>query len=291
MIYLNALSITSIDTLIENQDSLKQSLEFLSLIEDKFLLCVPFNNPGYIIQNNTSLKQAISKITDLELKSLLTTILTSSTSYLGEYPKTYLHQGKNEYFNAFETYLSMNNEECMILSIHSENYWVDNLIQLIGNGVTNNYFNCPSVNCNTFIESINVWSPLIKKIVSKKTKKEGFLCHALSLKKLIPKEIYNQYINELNIPDCKISNIRAMARLIAECCEYQFMLDISNRNRNGSVIRDIYFNSENRQYLSTDINHGRFEVLDNNGNHICEINFEGTQTKPRDLTGQHNIRI
>lgn len=82
-----------------------------------------------------------------------------------------------------------------------------------------------------------------------------------------------------------------MARLIAECCEYQFMLDISNRNRNGSVIRDIYFNSENRQYLSTDINHGRFEVLDNNGNHICEINFEGTQTKPRDLTGQHNIRI
>ncbi len=291
MIYLNSLSITSLKSLLGNQDSLKQTMEFLNLIEGKFLLCVPFNNPNFIIQNNTSLKQAVNQITDIDLKSLLTTILTDSTIYLGQYPSNYFHQGKNDFFSAFDTYLAMNNQDCIILSLHSEHFWVNNIIPLINNSIISEHFNCPTTNFSTFINGINVWEPLIKKFILNKKKQEGYLCHAVSVKQMIPRNIYSKYLHEINDPNVKIANIRSMAKLIAECCEYEFMEDISNRNRNGSIIRDIYFNSENDVYISTDINHGRFEVLDNHGTHICEINFEGTQTKPRDTTRRHNIRL
>lgn len=291
MIYLNPLSITSLQDFTVNQDSLKQTMEFLYLIEDKFLLCVPFNNPNFIIQNDITLKQAINSITDIELKYLLTSILTDSTSYLGEYPSAYFHQGKDTFFNAFDTYLSMNNQDCIILSLHTEPFWVDNIIPLINNSITSNHFNCPTTNFSTFIDGINAWEPLIKKFVINKKKQEGYLCHGVSVKKLLPRNIYSKYLHEINDPNCKISNIRSMAKLIAECCEYQFMPEISIRNRTGGVIRDIYYNLEKNIYISTDINHGRFEVLDNNGFHICEINFEGIQTKPRDTTRRHNIQL
>lgn len=291
MIYLNSLSITSLQSLLGSQDSLKKTMEFLNLIEGKFLLCVPFNNPNYIIQNNTSLKQAINQITDIDLKSLLITILTDSTTYLGEYPSNYFHQGKNSFFNAFDTYLAMNNQDCIILSLHSEPYWVNNIIPLTNNSVISNDFNCPTTNFGTFINGINEWEPLIKKFVLTKKKQGGYLCHGISVKQLIPKNIYSMYLQEINDPHIKITNIRSMAKLVAECCGYEFMQDISNRNRTGAIIRDIYFNSANEIYISTDINHGRFEVLDNNGTHICEIDFEGTQTKPRDTTRRHNIRL
>lgn len=291
MIYLNSLSITSLQSLLGSQDSLKKTMEFLSLIEGKFLLCVPFNNPNYIIQDNISLKQAVNHITDIDLKSLLTTILTDSTTYLGEYPSDYFHQGKNSFFSAFDTYLAMNDQDCIILSLHSEAYWVNNTIPLINNSVISNHFNCPTTNFSTFIDGIHVWEPLIKKFIMNKKKQGGYLCHAISVKHLIPSDIYSIYLQEINDPNVKITNIRSMAKFVAECCGYDFMQDISNRNRTGSIIRDIYFNSEKDVYISTDINHGRFEVLDNNGTHICEIDFEGTQTKPRDTTRRHNIRL
>ena len=291
MIYFNSLSITSAQAFITNQDSLKQSLDFLNLMEGKFLLCVPFNSPDFIIKNTISLKQAIGNIVDIELKSLLVTILADSTKYLGEYPDGYLHQGKNEYFKAFNSYLSMNNQDCIILSLHSEPCWLDNTIPLINNVVTGSYLNCPKANFSSFQHGISVWENLIKKIIANKKKQDGLLCHADSLKKIIPTEIYNSYLNEIKNPQLRISNIRLMARLIAECCEYEFMQDISNRNKSASAIRDIYYNLNNEKYISTDVNHGRFEVLDNRGVHICEIDFEGTLTKPKDTTGRHDIRV
>lgn len=171
MIYLNSLSITSLQSLLGSQDSLKRQWNF-EPNRGKFLLCVPFNNPNYIIQDNISLKQAVNHITDIDLKSLLTTILTDSTTYLGEYPSDYFHQGKNSFFSAFDTYLAMNDQDCIILSLHSEAYWVNNTIPLINNSVISNHFNCPTTNFSTFIDGIHVWEPLIKKFIMNKKSKE-----------------------------------------------------------------------------------------------------------------------
>lgn len=291
MIYLNTLSMISLESILLNQNSLKQSLAFLNSIEQKFLLCVPCNTPEFLVEENITFKQALSSISDSELRTLLITILANSTCYLGEYPKSHFHQPSNDFFNAFETYLGTEPPEKIILSVHSNVQWENNFVSLINNAIESSFPNCPSLNFNNFIDGINKWEGIIKIFISKNEKIDSYLCHGISVKKLIPKILYDKYLSEIQNPNLKIQNIRAMAKLVAECCEYQYSHEISQRNRLGPVIRDIYYNQTNELYISTDIIHGRFEVLNSAGIHICEVDFEGKQTKSRDVTGLHNIII
>lgn len=42
---------------------------------------------------------------------------------------------------------------------------------------------------------------------------------------------------------------------------------------------------------AVDSQHGRFEVLNRNGKHLGEVNFNFELTKPGDSSGSHNIKI
>lgn len=84
----------------------------------------------------------------------------------------------------------------------------------------------------------------------------------------------------------KQSLIKDLSGLICSLSGFTKDNKISKKNS-----RDIYFHSEKNLYLSTDFLHGTFEVLDNKGLHLCEINFKGVQISGKDTSGKHNINI
>jgi len=54
--------------------------------------------------------------------------------------------------------------------------------------------------------------------------------------------------------------------------------------------RDIYRGTDGSFY-ALDTQHGSFEVLSKNGQHMGEVNFDFKVIKPADNSGQHNIRV
>ena len=53
--------------------------------------------------------------------------------------------------------------------------------------------------------------------------------------------------------------------------------------------RTVYRDPETGKIYAFDTQHGRFEVLDKNGNHIDEVNIDGKAMGKKDKSGGHNI--
>ncbi len=63
-----------------------------------------------------------------------------------------------------------------------------------------------------------------------------------------------------------------------------------NKNLSKRFNRTIY-SDKSGQHYSLDTQHGRFEVYDKKGQHLGEIDFEGTVKKQADPSGRHNLKI
>ncbi|AJZ91638.1 hypothetical protein VW41_22735 [Klebsiella michiganensis] len=243
------------------------------------------------MSGGSSFKDLIGRVNDIELKSLLTTILTESTLYLGEVPAGYVESISNQPFPAYETYRAYQPKFEIILSLHSADHWEDDEITLLNNQNISKHYNIPTHRLIDFTKTVDKWEKIITYIIRKQEVENGYLAYAVSLKKIIPECIYELYKSSITNPQIKIEVIRRMAKFIAELNNYNFDASTSQKNRNGGAIRDIFYCDQKDIYLSTDVTHGRFEVLDRSGIHLCEINFDGDITKPRDKTGAHNITI
>lgn len=271
--------------------SLKSSLLFLQTIDDKFLLCLPSYGPDLSICGGRSFKELIQKITDTELQMLLTTILTGSTKYIGEEPKGYIESTSRLPMPAFETYKDYEKNYEIILSMHTRTEWNNNFINLIKDDIVTQHLNIPHDKYRNLSDALTNWEKLLKYIISKKEKNTGALPYSYFIKNILPLWIIELYEENLKLPELKIATIRCMGKLIAELNGYIYEAHISSINRKGGVLRDIFYNNEQQKYISIDITHGRFEVLDNSGKHVNEIDFYGNITKKRDRSGKHNILL
>lgn len=290
MIYFNPLSMNAISDEETCFQSLRKTLQFLKLVEDKFVLCLPSNGPDLSMSGGISFKSLIPRIRDTELQTLMITILSDSTNYLGEYPQDFIEFNHNLPLPAFETYRAYPPKYEIILSLHTSSFWEENKLQLTYNGTTTTHLNTPINNINDFSLAIDTWGEIIKYVSHKKEESSGYFKYSNTIFDLMPKWILQLYDNNCLDPQLKLETIRTMARFIAELNEYSYDDSTTQKNRRSSrAIRDIYYNEHKDIYISTDIIHGRFEVLDRSGSHLCEIDFRGNITKGQDRSGQHNI--
>lgn len=291
MIYFNPLSMHPIINESSVFISLKNTLIFLQSIDEKFLLCMPSNGPDLSLIGGSSFKSLIQRISDYELKSLLTTILTDSTKYIGQYPQEYIEQSTSNSMPAFETYISYEPKYNIILSMHTHEAWMNKQITLSKHGEISNHLNTPKTIYENINEAVQDWTLLIKHILINKERCANPLPYSEVLRKILPPFIFTHYEKSLKNPSEKINTIRTMANFIAEVNGYVYSREVSSRNRSNGSIRDIFYHNDLNYYISTDLLHGRFELLDNSGIHICEIDFWGNTTKNKDHTGRHNINL
>lgn len=84
----------------------------------------------------------------------------------------------------------------------------------------------------------------------------------------------------------RVATVKIKAKEIAD--QYGFVKNSKLSKING---RDIYMDKSTGYLYAVDSQHGRFEVLNRNGKHLVEVNFNFELTKPGDSSGSHNIKI
>ena len=84
----------------------------------------------------------------------------------------------------------------------------------------------------------------------------------------------------------RVATVKIKAKEIAD--QYGFVKNSKLSKING---RDIYMDKSTGYLYAVDSQHGRFEVLNRNGKHLGEVNFNFELTKPGDSSGSHNIKI
>lgn len=104
---------------------------------------------------------------------------------------------------------------------------------------------------------------------------------------------YNEYFHELFVKFNRTSSYdkrsitSKVSSLVAEFCGFSKNSVLCSKNSG----RHIYSKNGSRFHLSTDFQHGTFEVLDLNGKHVKEINYNGVQVSNADDSGRHDINI
>jgi hypothetical protein len=102
---------------------------------------------------------------------------------------------------------------------------------------------------------------------------------------------FNSYKAKLSSND-KIACLRDMGELIALINRYEYDTNLSSINSTKYRIRDIYKSLGSKNiYLSVDIRHGDFEVLNSKGKHQGSIAFDGELIKAADSKGKHDIKL
>jgi hypothetical protein len=138
-----------------------------------------------------------------------------------------------------------------------------------------------------------------------KTSDFNWLTWQPSLDNLLPRvHLSNQLVNNdwgkftrelfAKPPGEKLDTIKKMARNVAEINGYTFNQGLSSHNQKiKKSLRAIYEAGEenNKMYLSTDFEKGRFEVCNYRGKHLGEYNFGGEKTSDADNQGKHDISI
>lgn len=293
MIYLNPVSINLGLTNQACIETLKFHLRLLNDFPGRFVLCVTSNCFDEFISDGISFKRFVSEINDGELKELMTTIFANSTCYIGGFDDGYSVscRGSVEKFLAFGYYLNASKGVNYILSIHNDPCWEVNKISVTHNMRVCDYINLPKLYAQGFVNAMADWMVIIKNICLHKGKGEGYLPYSHSLESSFPKWLSLLYKYGINDTQQKISCIRKLGEFVADVNEYSYSEIISNKNRSGQVIRDIYFNNVLGVYISVDVRHGCFELLDLKGKHLGELSFWGEMTKRPDKTGAHNIIV
>lgn len=79
----------------------------------------------------------------------------------------------------------------------------------------------------------------------------------------------------------RISYAKEIGSKICELNYYHHEQELEELNNDNQQIVKIYSikKDDKYQFLSIDKKHGRFELCDDNGNHLCELMFDGTKVK------------
>lgn len=79
----------------------------------------------------------------------------------------------------------------------------------------------------------------------------------------------------------RISYAKEIGSKICELNYYHHEQELENLNKCNQQIVKIYSikRDDKYQFLSIDKRHGRFELCDNNGDHLCELMFDGTKVE------------
>lgn len=293
MIYFNSISIHSELLTSECYNTLKNHLWFLGKMPQKFVLCVTANSSDQNIKGMVSFKDFVSQINDWELKGLMITILTSSTFYIGNVDDGYkiIGNSEEEIFPSFGIYLQVNEGLDCILSLSTEVRWLTEHVTLTFQGEDKQYINFPPVSYQNFLDGLNAWEEILKYCSNFGGSEQGYLPRSGYLFSIMPDWLMVLYERDIKDPMKKIACIRGLGTFVAKMNGYSLASDIINKNANCAVIRDIFINRRVGCYISTDIQHGRFELLDLNGKHMGEIDFLGCFTKKKDSTGKHDINV
>ena len=96
---------------------------------------------------------------------------------------------------------------------------------------------------------------------------------------------FEKTIAKMNVNE-KVAKIRTTAADIAK--QKNWKKDSKLTKQNG---RDVYFDSETRNYYALDTQHGRFEMVNKKGKHQGEVDFNLNPTKPADKSGGHDLKV
>ncbi|PHG74837.1 S-layer homology domain-containing protein [Bacillus wiedmannii] len=96
---------------------------------------------------------------------------------------------------------------------------------------------------------------------------------------------FDKKIAKMNINE-KAAEIKIASKGIANQNGWEKSNKLSKLNK-----RDVYVDSKTKNLYALDTQHGRFEVLNKNGKHQGEVDFNLNSTKPADKSGGHDLRM
>ncbi|MDI6534434.1 S-layer homology domain-containing protein [Bacillus mycoides] len=96
---------------------------------------------------------------------------------------------------------------------------------------------------------------------------------------------FDKKIAKMNINE-KAAEIKIASKGIAKQNGWEKNNKLSKLNK-----RDVYVDSKTKNLYAVDTQHGRFEVLNKNGKHQGEVDFNLNSTKPADKSGGHDLRM
>ena len=111
----------------------------------------------------------------------------------------------------------------------------------------------------------------------------------LNAKEVVSK-FYSLIMNHKDESSEKISYAKEIGSKICELNYYHHEQELEDLNNDNQQIVKIYSikKDDRYQFLSIDKKHGRFELCDNNGDHICELMFDGTSVE-KSQEANHSI--
>ena len=89
----------------------------------------------------------------------------------------------------------------------------------------------------------------------------------------------------------RLANFQIVGGWIARINGYVEDREVSRKSGSKEKKRNVYFNKASKQYLSIDYEKGAFEVHDQKGSHLFEINFYGQKINGRDDEGRHDLTL
>ncbi len=103
-------------------------------------------------------------------------------------------------------------------------------------------------------------------------------------------KFYSLIMNHKSEGNERISYAKEIGSKICEANYYHHEIELENLNRENDRIVKIYSIKKDGKYLflSIDKKHGRFELCDDNGDHICELMFDGSKVEHSQEAG-HSI--
>ncbi|OUS31940.1 hypothetical protein A9Q99_02280 [Gammaproteobacteria bacterium 45_16_T64] len=293
MIYLNHLSFDDCDEL--TKEIYEGLYTFLNKEKNnpniEICLCSPINKPNENYGGNISIKELLSNCLDSEIRGILLSIFTSKIKPIGDYESEYLCHESGRPYKALDYYLDCDDSP-KFLSLHTTEYWESYEVKIVSGEREISIINSAKLNFNDFGKLIQRSASFIRNWVNRQLGGDHeYLPKIKAFHEVVPPLFWELYKIDYKTPSKKIEAIRQTGKLIATSNGYEYDRRLSSKNSNPSAIRDIYFSNNLELFISVDVAHGRFEVLNKNGVHMAEIDFEGKITQSADTERKHNIEV